>query len=470
MNRPGRNPFVFFWLMLVLSLAAPAAQADYSIPDMVQKYGPAVVNISSTRIMHGPRGINPEQEQLFQFFRQFLPPGQMPPQMQIPGQQEFPARDSGSGFIISPDGYILTNAHVVKDSDDVVVKLTNKREYTAKVVGSDPVSDIALLKIRASDLPVVTLGNPDKLRVGDQVVAIGSPFGFENSVTSGIVSAMKRSLPDESYVPFIQTDVPINPGNSGGPLFNMQGQVVGINSQIYTRSGGYQGLSFAIPINVAMYVADQIKTGHKIARGWLGVSIQEVTGELADSFGLPQPEGALVATVEKSSPAERAGMLPSDVILKFDGKAVHSSSDLPLMVSMTKPGTDVPVEVWRKGQMKTLNVKLGTLPVHMTEASAGLQKQSHLRGGLVLGELSPAQRKELKLDHGLLVEDSSGDALLAGIRVGDVILAVNNSEVGTVAQFRHAIDAVPVGKSVALLVRRGNSTVYVPMKLSTAAK
>ena len=469
MNRPGsRNPIFLFWLMLVMALAAPVARADYSIPDLVQKYGPAVVNISSTRIMHSPGGGNPEQEQLFQFFRQFLPPGQMPPQLQSPGPKEFPARDSGSGFIISPDGYILTNDHVINGSNDVVVKLTNKREYTAKVVGADPVSDIALLKIDAKDLPVVTLGNPDNLRVGDQVVAIGSPFGFENSVTSGIVSALKRSLPDANYVPFIQTDVPINPGNSGGPLFNMQGQVVGINSQIYTRSGGYQGLSFAIPINVAMYVADQLKAGHKIARGWLGVSIQEVTGELADSFGLPRPEGALVATVEKGGPAEKAGMRPSDVILKFDGKPVRSSRDLPLMVSMTKPGSSVPVEVWRKGQVKTLDVTLGALPVQVANAGAGAQKQSRLRGGLVLGELSPAQRKELKLDNGLLVEDSSGDALLAGIRVGDVILAVNNTEVNTVAQFRRAIDAVPRGKSVALLVRRGNSTVYVPMKLSTA--
>ena len=469
MNRPGsRNPIFLIWLMLVMALAVPVARADYSVPDLVQKYGPAVVNISSTRIMHSPGGVNPEQEQLFQFFRQFLPPGQMPPQLQSPAPQEFPARDSGSGFIISPDGYILTNDHVINGSNDVVVKLTNKREYTAKVVGADPVSDIALLKIDAKDLPVVTLGNPDNLRVGDQVVAIGSPFGFENSVTSGIVSALRRSLPDANYVPFIQTDVPINPGNSGGPLFNMQGQVVGINSQIYTRSGGYQGLSFAIPINVAMYVADQLKAGHKIARGWLGVSIQEVTGELADSFGLPRPEGALVATVEKGGPAEKAGMRPSDVILKFDGKPVRSSRDLPLMVSMTKPGSSVPVEVWRKGQVKTLDVTLGALPVQVANAGAGAQKQSRLRGGLVLGELSPAQRKELKLDHGLLVEDSSGDALLAGIRVGDVILAVNNTEVDTVAQFRRAIDAVPRGKSVALLVRRGNSTVYVPMKLSTA--
>jgi len=378
--------------------------------------------------------------------------------------QEIPARGSGSGFIVSNDGYILTNAHVVKGADEVVVKLIDKRKFTAKVVGTDTRTDVAVIKITANNLPIVKLGDPTRLRVGEAVAAIGSPFGFENSVTAGIVSAKGRSLPAENYVPYIQTDVPINPGNSGGPLFNMKGEVVGINSQIYSRSGGYQGVSFAIPIDVAMEVVDQLKSGGKVSRGWLGVVIQEVTADLAESFGLDQPRGALVAQIQEDSPAHKAGLQASDVILAFNGKPVEASSDLPRMVGLAKPGASIPLQIWRKGKVQQLNVVLGELPAD--DQLAGKSSKAFSRGGLALSELSAEQQRALELDHGLLVEDATGDAARAGIRTGDIILAVNNGKVATVEAFRKAIAAVPAGKSAAILVRRGESSLYIPLKIS----
>jgi serine protease Do len=448
---------------LLVALSVPAhAKEVVDVADLVEKHGPAVVNISTTKMVK--RGsenfpfVVPDEEDMQEFFRRFFPGGPHGP------MKEIPTRGAGSGFIVSPDGYILTNAHVVRNADEVEVKLIDKRKFSAKVIGADDRTDIAVIKITATSLPTVKLGDPSKLRVGEAVAAIGSPFGFENSVTAGIVSAKGRSLPSENYVPFIQTDVPINPGNSGGPLFNMRGEVVGVNSQIYSRNGGYQGVSFAIPIDVAMEVADQLKGGGKVSRGWLGVVIQEVTADLADSFGLDRPRGALIAQVLEDSPAERSGLAASDVILSFDGKAVENSSDLPRMVGMVKPGSKIPVEVWRKGKAQTLQVVLGELPAE--DQVVGKDSRSYSRGGLALAELSAEQRRELKLDHGLLVEDATGDAARAGIRVGDIVLAVNNTKVSTVEGYRKAVAAVPKDKSAAILVRRGDGSLYIPLKLA----
>ncbi len=449
---------------LVFTLAAPVhAKEVVDVADLVDKHGPAVVNISTTKLVkkngEGFPFALPDDEEMQDFFRRFFPRGG--PHGPL---QEMPTRGAGSGFVVSNDGYILTNAHVVRNADEVEVKLIDKRKFTAKVVGTDSRTDIAVLKIPAGNLPTVKLGDPAKLRVGEAVAAIGSPFGFENSVTAGIVSAKGRTLPSESYVPYIQTDVPINPGNSGGPLFNMKGEVVGVNSQIYSRSGGYQGVSFAIPIDIAMEVAEQLKGGGKVSRGWLGVVIQEVTADLADSFGLDRPRGALVAQVQEDSPAERAGLQASDVILGFNGKVIENSGDLPRLVGMAKPGTKIPLDVWRKGKTQTLSVALGELPAE--EDAATKSSRSYSRGGLALSELSADQRRELKLDHGLLVESVTGDAARAGIRVGDVILAVNNGKVATVDAFRKAIAGVSKGKSAAILVRRGDGSLYIPLKMS----
>src|SRR5512139_1421271 len=448
---------------LVFSLSAPAWAKDaVDVADLVEKQGPAVVNISTTKMVkHGAEGMPfaiPDDEDMQEFFRRFFPGGPRGP------MREIPARGAGSGFIVSSDGYILTNAHVVKGADQVEVKLIDKRKFSAKVVGADSRTDVAVIRITASNLPTVKLGDPDKLRVGEAVVAIGSPFGFENSVTAGIVSAKGRSLPSESYVPYIQTDVPINPGNSGGPLFNMKGEVVGINSQIYSRSGGYQGVSFAIPIDVAMAVAEQLKIAGKVSRGWLGVVIQEVTADLADSFGLDRPRGALVSQVQADSPAAKAGLQAADVILQFNGKTVENSGDLPRMVGMAKPGAKIPLQVWRRGKLQSLSVVVGELPAEGQQAESGGKAFS--RGGLALSELSAEQRRALGLDHGLLVEEATGDAARAGIRTGDVILAVNNNKVATVEAYRKAIAAVPAGKSAAILVRRGDGSLYIPLKIS----
>ena len=461
-----RSVFGAVSLFAVLLLAVPTQAATLDVADLVEKYGPAVVNISTTKIVQQrSQGVSPfpENDEMFDFFRRFMPPGAG---SRGGPMREIPARGEGSGFIVSGDGYILTNAHVVQGADEVTVKLTDKRKFTAKVIGYDTRTDIAVIKINAGNLPTVSIGDPDKLRVGEAVVAIGSPFGFENSVTSGIVSAKGRSLPSENYVPFIQTDVAVNPGNSGGPLFNQHGEVVGVNSQIYSRSGGYQGLSFAIPINLAMNVASQIKATGKVSRGWLGVSIQEVSSDLAESFGLDRPRGALISEVQEGSPAAKGGLQAADVVLKFDGIPSESSGDLPRVVGNTKPGAKVTVQVWRKGAFKDLAVVAGEMPTDDKVALGSGDQKSYSRGGLVLSELTPEQRKELKLDSGLLVQEVAGDALRAGIREGDLILAVNNTEVRTVEQFRKLIGAVAAGKSAAILVRRGDASLYIPLKIS----
>jgi serine protease Do len=459
-----------FMASMALALAGfvqAASIGPMSVADLVEQEGPAVVNISTTTLVRqGSNGMPfpmPSEDQLNDFFHRFFSPDASP-QQSFPWQ--IPARGEGSGFIISSDGYILTSAHVVDGADEVQVKMTDKRTFTARVVGTDERTDVALIKIKADKLPVVTMGNPDKLRVGEAVVAIGSPFGFENSVTSGIVSAKGRSLPRDDYVSFIQTDVPINPGNSGGPLFNMRGQVVGMNSQIYSRSGGYQGVSFSIPINVAMEVAGQLKSSGSVSHGWLGVGIQEVTAALAESFGLSNPSGALITVVQNGGPAQKAGLQVSDIILRFNGKAVEDAADLPWLVGSLKPGTEVPVQVWRNGAMKELTITLGAAPDERNTLSVPKIEESAPKGGLDVSELSADQKQILGIHHGVMVERVSGDAARAGIRGGDVVLAVNNVQVRSVDQLRKLIMDIPKGKSAAILVRRGSGTLYIPLKIS----
>jgi len=457
------------WLPLFALLAWCGAAFAESLPDftdLVEKQVHTVVNISTSQTVKGAGGQMPnvpEDDPMFDFFRRFMPnpPG---------GGRDYESRSLGSGFVVSADGYVLTNAHVVQAADEITVTLKDKREYKARVIGADRRTDVAVLKIDATGLQAVSLGDPNRLKVGEWVVAIGSPFGFESTVTKGIVSAKGRSLPQENYVPFIQTDVPINPGNSGGPLFNMKGEVVGINSQIYSRTGGFMGLSFAIPIDVAMEVSDQLRKSGKVSRGWLGVVIQEVTKDLADSFGLSKPNGALVASVEKGGPADKAGIEASDIITKFDGKPVANSSDLPRLVGGTKPGSKVTVQVWRKGAAKEVALAVGELPQekspNMKPASKkGKGPDSGNKLGLALSELTSEQRKELQVSSGLLVEDVQGPAARAGIQPGDVILSLNNSEMKTVEQFQQALTHLENRRNVAVLVKRGDSTQFVTIKI-----
>lgn len=460
-----------FVLAGLLSLSHMTVQAK-ELPDfteLAEKQGPTVVNISVTQVMSGNGQGSfpgmPNDEALNELFRRF---GLPTPGMPGGPQQDFKSQSLGSGFIISADGYVLTNAHVVSEADEVIVKLSDKREFKAKIVGFDRRTDVALLKIDANGLPKVNIGDPNQLKVGEWVAAIGSPFGLENTMTAGIVSAKGRALPQENFVPFIQTDVAINPGNSGGPLFNLKGEVVGINSQIYSRSGGSMGLSFSIPIDVAMDIANQLKAGGKISRGWLGIAIQEMSKELAESFGLKNTAGALIAGIEKSSPAEKAGLEPGDVIVKFDGKVIASSNDLPRVVAATKPGKSVQAEIMRKGSLKTISVTVGDLPVERDEVVTGNKgnvKPDQNKLGLGLRELSPQQKKKLNGRNGLLVVDSQGISAQVGIRRGDVILALNNTEVQSLEQFSKQIQAIPAGKNIALLIQRGENTLYVPLKM-----
>ena len=413
-------------------------------------------------------------EQMQEFFKRFgipLMPGMpgMPGQGGAP-QPDYKSQSLGSGFIISSDGYVLTNAHVINEADEVIVKLADKREFKAKIIGADKRTDVALLKIDATGLPKVMIGDSAKLKVGEWVAAIGSPFGLENTMTAGIVSAKGRALPQENFVPFIQTDVAINPGNSGGPLFNLAGEVVGINSQIYSRSGGSMGLSFAIPIDVAIDVSNQLKANGKITRGWLGIAIQEITKELAESFSMKNTNGALVAGVEKNGPADKGGLEAGDVITKFDGKAIGVSADLPRAVGATKPGKIAAVEILRKGSAKTLNIGVGEMPSDGSETAAPSSKPNGKveanKIGLTLKELTVQQKKKLNGKNGLLVVESVGAAAQAGIRRGDVILGLNNNESQSVEQFNKQINAVAAGKTVAVLVQRGEATLYVPIKVS----
>jgi serine protease Do len=454
-------------LMLGAFTALASAQGR-ELPDftrLVEEQGAAVVNISTTqtpRRSATPQVPNIEDEEMLEFFRRFIP------RQPAPGPRP-ESRSLGSGFIISPDGYILTNAHVVDAADEINVRLTDKREFKARVVGADKRTDVALIKIDAASLPAVRVGNPARLRVGEWVVAIGSPFGFENTVTAGIVSAKGRSLPQENFVPFIQTDVAINPGNSGGPLFNMQGEVVGVNSQIYSRTGGFMGLSFAIPIDVALDVQKQLRDKGRVSRGRIGVIIQEVTRDLAVSFGLDRARGALVNSVEKGSPADKGGIEATDIITRFDGKDVESSSDLPRIVGATRPGTRVPVEVWRKGAPRTLNLTVGELLEDRVAArEPARERKSEAapanRLGIVVSELTGEQKRELGLEHGLVVTDVRSDAR-AELRRGDVLLKLvhngRHTELKSADQLNKLLAGLERSAVVTLQVRRGESTAFV---------
>jgi serine protease Do len=448
---------------LALALAGAMVTQSWAVElpsfnELVKQYGPAVVNIRATGMI-STRPIPKLPEDIPEPFRRFFRdlPGLGMPQGSKPQAQ-------GSGFVISQDGYILTNAHVVAGAKEVLVRLDDRREYPAKVIGSDEHTDIALLKIDASHLPTVKLGDSDKLKVGDWVLAIGSPFGFERTATQGIVSALSRNLPDDTYVPFIQTDAPVNPGNSGGPLFDTDGNVAGINSQIYSHSGGYMGLSFAIPINVALKVTDQLKTKGYVERGWLGVAIQDMDQPLAQSFGLEKPEGALVSSVTPDSPADKAGIKVGDVILRYDGKTIERSGNLPPLVGNTAVGTRIPVEVLRDGKTHTLALTVGELK----EKPAALAQRGQAEKGalgVMVADLDAQQRKALNLDHGVLISDlaPNSPAEAAGLQPEDIILSFNHQEVKSVAQLQELVKQAPTGKAVPVQVQREQNTLFLPI-------
>ena len=428
------------------------------LPDFAQlvaREGGAVVNIQASRERDEDDN-NGNEDPFMEFFKRLTPNAP-----DFSEDDNATSANFGSGFIISPDGYILTNTHVIKGMTNIKVTLNDKRQYPAKLIGQDEKSDVALLKIEAKNLPTVKIGNPDELRSGEWVAAIGAPFGFENSVTSGIVSAKNRTLPDDGYMPFIQTDVAINPGNSGGPLFNLKGQVVGINSQIYSRSGGFMGISFAIPINVAMNVADQLKATGKVERGQLGVVIQEVSYDLAKTFGLDKATGALVAKVLSGSPAERGGLKVGDIIRSVNGNEVRSSSDLPMTISSLKPNQTVKLGVWRKGQMLDVEIKLGT----QNDIAAKSERQSSDRGDNVDDFQFAAAGLTLIVNSNgnIVVSNVKGIAANAGLRRGDILLEVAGKEVHSQEEFNAAIESA--GKNIPLLVQRGSSNLFMALIL-----
>lgn len=459
-------PAILAVLVCILSAPAPASSRDLpDFVDLVAENGHSVVNISSKQAPLSlpsplmPPPDLPEDSPLQDFFRHFFgEEGELP-------DDDFMSRSLGSGFILSPDGAVITNAHVVEGADEIIVRTSDRREFVATLVGTDKRSDIALLKIEGEDLPAVKIGASKDLKVGEWVLAIGSPFGFESSATAGIVSAKGRSLPSENYIPFIQTDVAINPGNSGGPLFNLKGEVIGVNSQIYSRTGGFMGLSFAIPIDVVMDVVNQLQTKGKVSRGWLGVLIQDVTRELAESFGMKQPRGALVAQVLPGSPAEAAAIVPGDIIVSFNGREVPTSSVLPPMVGITPVGERTRLELIRGGQPMTLEVVIGELPDEeqiARETPLTPEPESANRVGLVIGELTDEIRQQLGASAGgVLVENvEPGPAEQAGLRPGDVVIMLDNQTVMTVADFDRILEAVPSGRSVAVLVQRGDGRMF----------
>lgn len=443
--------------------AAPMVQGLPDFTALVARYGPAVVNVDvvskpETRAdVQGVPGMSPD-DPFYDFFRRFGIPTPR-------GGNQPPARGEGSGFIVTPDGYILTNAHVVDGATDVTVRLTDRREFTAKVIGSDKRTDIAVIKIDATNLPTVKIGDPSTLRPGQWVVAIGSPFGFDNSVTAGIVSGISRTLPDDNYVPFIQTDVAVNPGNSGGPLFNLQGEVVGINSQIYSRTGGYMGLSFAIPIDVATGVRDQlIKTG-RVSRGRIGVSVQEVNAQFAESFGLDRPRGALIGSVEDGGPGDKGGLKPGDVILAVDGKPIERSAQLPGIIAAIKPGTSTKLEIWRNKSAKTVTVKVAELdePMQKVALDKTDNDDSYSKLGIAVRPLDPREKAQTGSQGSLVIEDVEGPAVMAGLRPGDIILGVNGQDVSTVRELQS--QARKSGKVVALRIQRNDAEIFVPVRI-----
>ena len=454
------------------SLLAQASLPDFT--DLVEEASPAVVNISTRqkmpeRAVAGHPAL-PDLEGLPPMFREFFERS-IPQMPHNPGGRQREAQSLGSGFIISPDGYIMTNNHVVADADEIIVRLSDRSELEAKLIGADPRSDVALLKVEGKNLPVVRLGKADDLKVGEWVLAIGSPFGFDHSVTAGIVSAKGRNLPSDSYVPFIQTDVAINPGNSGGPLFNLQGEVVGINSQIFTRSGGFMGLSFAIPMEVAMQVADQLKADGKVTRGWLGVVIQEVNKDLAESFGLDKPAGALVAQVLEGGPADKGGLQVGDVILSLNGKPIIMSADLPHLVGGLKPGEKAELNVVRDGSRRKLDVTIGTLPEEGQELAASGPAQggerSSNRLGVTVVELTAEQKKGLDLKGGVVVKEVlGGPAAMIGLRPGDVITHLNNQAIDSTRTFTQVAQDLPKNRSVSMRVLRQGRASFITFKLA----
>ena len=464
---------VAFTVLTAAVVATPPARAQANLPefaDLAERVGPAVVNIRTTeRARAGRGGAQEMDEDMLEFFRRFGLP--IPNQPSPRGRQQ-PAPDAepqqrgvGSGFVLSADGYVMTNAHVVEGADEVFVTLTDKREFKARVIGTDRRSDVALVKIEASGLPNVRIGDVNKLRVGEWVIAIGSPFGLENTVTAGIVSAKSRDTGE--FLPLIQTDVAINPGNSGGPLINMRGEVVGINSQIYSRSGGYMGISFAIPIDEATRVADQLKTSGRVSRGRIGVSIDQVTKEVAESIGLGKAMGALVRSVESGGPAEKAGVEAGDIITKFEGRAVEKSGDLPRIVGGVKPGTKAALQVFRRGAYKDLSVTVAEVEPDRAARAGGGERDSKPAPavvgtlGIAVSDLNDAQKRELKLKNGVRVETVEGAAARAGVREGDVILSLDNTEISSAKQFETVVSKLDKTKPVTALVRRGDTVNFL---------
>lgn len=464
--------FIAVFIYLFLSFSVQARSLP-EFTELVADNGPAVVNISTTTKAKGkrtqlPQGLQmPEGTPFDELFKHFFnQPGQRP--------QPYEAHSLGSGFVLSSDGYILTNHHVIKDADEIIVRFNDRNELEAKVLGSDERSDVALLKVEATGLKAVKLGDSTNLKVGEWVLAIGSPFGFDHSATAGIVSAIGRSLPSDSYVPFIQTDVAINPGNSGGPLFNLDGEVIGINSQIYSRTGGFMGVSFAIPMDVVMNVVSQIKSQGYVSRGWLGVVIQDVTRELAESFGLKKPHGALISKVVSDSPASKAGFEAGDVILKFNGKKVNTSSELPPIVGRTKIGKSVPVVVMRDNKEITIQTTVEELPE--SEQLAQLEtKTSRLvdeRLAIEVADLNNEQREELAIEQGgvFVVNVEQGPAALAGVRPGDVLISLNNKKLTDAKQFLDLAKSLAKNKAIPLLVQRGSGATFLALRISSDEK
>lgn len=473
MSIPRLKSYLSIFATVLVLGQAVAAQA-VELPDftqLVEQASPAVVNISTTQKLPD-RKVNeqmPDLEGLPPMLREFFERG-MPQPRSPRGDRQREAQSLGSGFIISSDGYILTNNHVIADADEILVRLADRSELKAKLVGTDPRSDVALLKIEGKDLPVLKLGKSQDLKAGQWVVAIGSPFGFDHTVTQGIVSAVGRSLPNENYVPFIQTDVPINPGNSGGPLFNLAGEVIGINSQIYTRSGGFMGVSFAIPIDVAMDVSNQLKSGGKVSRGWLGVVIQEVNKDLAESFGLDKPAGALVAQIQDDGPAAaKGGLQVGDVILSMNGQPIVMSADLPHLVGALKAGSKANLEVIREGKRQNVELTVGAIPEEgkeLASAKANVERSSN-RLGVAVAELTDEQKKAYDLKGGVVIKEvQDGPASLIGLQPGDVITHLNNQAIGSAKEFTDIAKALPKNRSVSMRVLRQGRASFITFKLA----
>ncbi|QJQ94724.1 MULTISPECIES: DegQ family serine endoprotease [Halomonadaceae] len=459
------------WLLMLITAFAWQSVHARGLPDfttLVEEAAPGVVNISTTRIVQPRSQQFPGSQDIPDIFRHFFGE-QFPPGGGGGRGQSQPRQSLGSGFIISDDGYIMTNAHVVEGADEILVRLNDRRELTAELVGADTQTDVALLKVDAQDLPTLNIGDSDQLRVGEWVAAIGSPFGFDHSVTAGIVSAINRTLPRDAYVPFIQTDVAINPGNSGGPLFNLDGEVVGINSQIFTRSGGFMGVSFAIPISVAMDIAEQLRSDGRVDRGWLGVMIQPVSRDLAESFGMESPTGALIADLDPQGPAAEGGLRAGDVILEVDGQEVESSTTLPRLIGRVAPGSDVELTVMREGERRSQDVTVGSWPDAEGGRSAiAEQSDRQSRLGLAVSALDAAERERLNIESGVRVSelDPEGAAAEAGIRPGDVIVSLDQHSIGSPERLAEVIDSIDSDRAVPVRLYRDGRSLFVALRLS----